>query len=141
LSGGGNSLAEHLTDNLLRRYRQHALTAEELLRLDEHLQNCATCQTRLAADDETALKLAALHTDLNLDSDHLTYEDLAGYVDHSLNPAAHAHADSHLRDCQSCTAELDDLRAFRDELKDAPVLTNAPAPAGWRSWWDSLQWH
>ncbi|MBI1760415.1 MAG: zf-HC2 domain-containing protein [Acidobacteria bacterium] len=138
-------MTEHLTDNLLTRYRQRALDAAELWQLDAHLQNCAACQTRLTESTETAASLAALQTALaDVEAQHLAYEELAAYVDRQLAAPARELAEMHLRECRNCTAELNDLRAFRRELDDAEVVHVAPAQPvrrkQERAWWQPSGW-
>ena len=139
------TLTEHLTDNLLTRYRQRELSAAELAQLDAHLQSCAACQTQMSERDEITAGLAALRADLAASgTDHLAYEELAAYVDQQLAATARASADAHLRECQRCAAELADLRAFRRELDRAEIVHVAPAQPAWqerwREWWQDSAW-
>ena len=76
-----NLLNEHISDNLLNRYRAGKLSLAELLQFDAHLQVCDACQNHLAKNKQVAESFAALKIDLSetmaQPSAHLSYEELA----------------------------------------------------------------
>lgn len=135
-------MTEHLTDELLARYQQRALTMAELLQLDAHLQSCVVCQEKLGESLDAAAALSALQADFA--DTHLAYEELAAYLDQQLTGEVCASAEDHLSVCRRCATELADLQAFRHELEDAEVVHVAPAQAGWRErwldWWQASNW-
>jgi hypothetical protein len=52
---------------------------------------------------------------------------LAAFVDDDLKPVDCALTENHVSQCRICRAVLDDLRTFRDELKQMPVKHYLPA--------------
>lgn len=132
---------EHISDNLWNRYREGQLAITELLQFDAHLQDCAACQTRLADAAHAAGNFAALRGDLShLAEEHLSYEQLAAYVDQQLNATDWAIVESHLQTCANCTREIEDLQRFQQELEtpiQSPKLTK---PSWLAAWWQTWSW-
>ncbi|MFN0109693.1 MAG: hypothetical protein ACKVZH_12640 [Blastocatellia bacterium] len=134
---------EHISDNQWQRYRNNVLTVTELLQFDAHLQTCVECQTRLAEHEQVANSLVALRADLSealIESqEHLSYEELAAYLDHQLEKPVQHRIEAHLHVCKTCNAEFEDLRTFQTEL-NAPVAADKPATNWLASWWQKLSW-
>lgn len=132
---------EHISDNLWNRYRNGQLTATELIQFDAHLQDCGACQIRLADAAHADGSFAALLGDLShLDEEHLSYEQLAAYVDQQLNATDWAIVESHLQTCANCALEIEDLRGFQRELEtpiQSPKLTK---PSWLNAWWQTWSW-
>ena len=121
----------HLTEPLIERYREQALPPLELLDADDHLAGCEICRQRL--DDEQRVQAAgqSLRRDLAATGlTHITYEQLVLYVDGGLDQTDNEIADSHLKLCEQCSAELNELRAFATETAAYPAKEYGPsAPA------------
>ncbi len=132
-------MAEHLTEQQFLAFGQQRLPPAELLRLDAHLSACATCRQSL----ETALSGSALALHAELQTalpdapPHLTFAQLAAYVDETLAPVEQAFATDHAATCAQCAAAVDDLRAFT--AADDVVKIEAPLPVtaktSWRERW------
>jgi hypothetical protein len=117
----------HLTEPLIERYREQALPPAELLDADDHLAGCEICRQRL--NDEHRLQAAgqSLRRDLAATGlSHLTYEQLVLYVDGGLDQTDNEIVDSHLKLCEHCSAELNDLRAFATETAAYPAKEYGP---------------
>lgn len=60
------------------------------------------------------------------DGEHLTYEQLSGYVDNTLSPAQRTEVDAHTVRCAACAADLahltDFARQVRGQHRDADVV-------------------
>ncbi|HWS73315.1 MAG TPA: zf-HC2 domain-containing protein, partial [Thermoanaerobaculia bacterium] len=102
-------MPEHLSGEEAGRYRHRALSAAELLRIDEHLATCTECRGSLASADDLA-SLAALLSSADLS--HLEYEQLAAYADGSADAIDRELVDTHAADCALCRRELKDLQKF-----------------------------
>lgn len=101
----------HIEERQVAAYWSGALDPQELLHLDEHIEACAACRSLLS--DRGPNPIAAIPLD---DSAHLSFEDLSGWAAGSLEHSRRLQLEAHLANCQSCQAELDDLRAFHREL-------------------------
>ena len=117
----------HLTEPLIERYREQALPPAELLDADDHLAGCEICRQRL--DDEQRLQATgqSLRRDLAATGlTHVTYEQLVLYVDGGLDQTDNEIVDSHLKLCEPCFAELNELRAFATETAAYPAKEYGP---------------
>src|SRR5215813_9787640 len=117
----------HLTEPLIERYREQALPPVELLDADNHLAGCEVCRQRL--DDEQRLQAAGQSWRRDLAATgltHITYEQLVLYVDGGLDQIENEIVDSHLKLCEQCSAELNELRAFATETAAYPAKEYAP---------------
>src|SRR5581483_1215632 len=104
---------EHLSSRDLARYRRSALPPLELLAADDHLAACGQCRAQLSelVPVATAWQTLSTHFDSGAAAlAHLSYEQLAAYVDKQLGGAERQAAESHLGLCEMCAAELQDLR-------------------------------
>lgn len=137
-----DEVAEHLTEKQLRAYGQSGMPPAELLRLDAHLSDCATCRRSLeAALTGSAL---ALHTELRTAApeqpQHLSFEQLARYVDETLDPAERAFVSDHAASCAQCAFGVADLRTFTETGQEADVAAPVSAPVTAKpSWWESVR--
>src|SRR5262245_35927489 len=125
-------MSEHLSSHDLERYRQSALPPPELLAVDDHLAACGQCRAQLAAFVPATIAWQTLNAQLNTNAErieHLSYEQLAAYVDEQLGNAERLAAESHLETCEICAAELQDLRAFSVEVATLPQAAQTPATA------------
>ncbi len=99
----------------------------ELLEAGDHIVACEMCRQRLG--DEPRERAAALSLRADLEGagmTHLDYESLAAYVDGELDEIDREIADSHLKLCAQCDAELNELRAFASGMAAYPVKEYVP---------------
>jgi hypothetical protein len=112
----------HLSAQLIERYRQRALPPAELLDADDHLAACDICRQSLVDEQRAQAAVRSLRRDLEAAGlTHLSYEQLVSYVEGSLDQTDREIADSHLKLCAQCSAELDGLRAFAAEMDAYPA--------------------
>ena len=132
---------EHISDNLWNRYREGQLTVTELVQFDAHLQECGACQNRLADDEHVAGSFAALRSDVaGLAEDHLSYEQLAAYVDRQLYATDRTIVETHLQTCTTCAMEVEELQEFQQEL-ETPTKIPKPTKSYWlTAWWQTWSW-
>jgi hypothetical protein len=104
---------EHLTEEQFAQYRSRTLAAVELLELDEHIARCGMCRDRLYRQEQTNTRLQRLKSDLD---GHLEYSQIAACAHGSFPPEVA----QHLKECEMCRAEVDDLSRFRAEIESAP---------------------
>ena len=117
----------HLTKTQLEDFTAQRLAAEDLSALTLHLADCAACRQR-AALRQPAL-YPALHSAVLAESEpvHLTFEQLADFVDGRLAGETQQFARDHLSHCQQCGAAADDLRTFSQQVADELAVELKPA--------------
>lgn len=131
-------MADHPSPELLARYRDGALTAEELLAVDDHLVACHECQERGRTDmriPPSSLDAALRGTALDA---HPEFETLESYVDGDLDPIQREIVEAHLADCQHCAEDAGDMRKARASMhlsRERETVGQRPFSAlAWMSW-------
>jgi hypothetical protein len=102
-------MSGHPTGEVLDSYRRNDLRGPELLRIDDHIAQCAVCRSRIAISPSSA----AAAWDTSFSADHLTYDELEAFVDGTLERDPRAGVVAHTASCRECADALDDLRLFR----------------------------
>jgi anti-sigma factor RsiW len=109
-------MADHPSPELLARYRDGALTVEELLAVDDHLVACDVCRQRGRADiriPPSSLDVALRGTAFDT---HPDFETLESYVDGGLDSIQREIIEAHLADCQPCAEDAGDMRKARASI-------------------------
>ncbi len=111
-------MSDHLSKQILDRYRRQRLEASELLVLDDHVASCAACRERLREVKSGRTALEALRASLQATSqttpEHLPYEQLVGYAKGQLDEVDRELAESHLEFCEHC---LTQARGLSDSVR------------------------
>jgi anti-sigma factor RsiW len=103
----------------------------ELLAADDHLAECAACRARAAGAEELRAAFTAMSGELEADggeTEHLSYEQVAAYVNQELSPDEREIAAAHVEACDGCAEEVRDLLAFRATIP--PQTPPRPEPVG-----------
>jgi hypothetical protein len=108
---------DHLSDEEIDRYRNKLETAQELLRVDDHARECASCRKRLADNYGVESALLPGRIDIPPDTEHLAYEQMEAYVDGTLPPGHMDDVRAHVSVCQTCAQELLDLESCRQQMQ------------------------
>lgn len=107
-----------------------------MLDLDDHLAACEECRSKVVEAVGLGLSLDSLRTDFESPPlTHITYEQLAAYVDDRMDSVDREIVESHLADCARCSKEA---REFSEVSAALPALTfrePAARPARERSIW------
>lgn len=127
----------HLSEIKIRELLNGNVAGRELLALDAHIAECAECAERIA--EAVAGRAAVIGEEPSV---HLEYETLEAYVESALNDVELEIADVHLRVCEECREDLEDLKALKAEL-EAPgealdSRTPIPGGAGMAGFWKIL---
>lgn len=107
---------EHLSGDVLTRYRTGNLAGAPLLEADDHLSVCPDCREKLSGQTESGALLQPFRLGLDEETPHLPYEQLAAYVDAALPALAVPQIEAHLANCSNCRAEVDDLKKWALDL-------------------------
>jgi hypothetical protein len=116
-------MTEHLSDEIILAYRRRSLAAAELLSASNHLAACADCRVRVSPPSVLHAGFAAIRTVLVAEANpsHLSYDEIASYVDGKLQSEDVARVELHARECPSCAADLKGIQALRNELEAPPA--------------------
>lgn len=134
----------HPSDIELNAFLGRTLSGSALVDLDGHLAVCSACRLRLESQARLELSEAWLRREIGQvpRQEHLSEDAVRTLAE---GRALHA-AESHVRTCAQCRAEVQDLRAFIAARKPAgrcgvrwyalaaAVLAAAFLPFGWHLW-------
>lgn len=109
---------QHLSPEVVQRYRQKSLSPHELIATADHLAICPECRELLAAASDLSNRIHSLRSEFitQTESNHLSYADLESYVDGTLEASRLQALDAHLMVCGRCSEELQDLESYRLHL-------------------------
>jgi hypothetical protein len=120
-------MSTHLSAQQVEQYSKRQLAPEELLDAGDHLVVCEACRLKLSNVEQLDNSLSVLREDFRAEArrspEHLTYEQLSGYVDDHLDEVEREIVDSHAVVCAPCKEELRDLFAFKDGLSNAAAVS------------------
>lgn len=105
-------MSTHLDDAVLRRFAHGTLPADDLLRADDHLSECADCRERAAVLNDGPRVVSALRNDLFGPTGHLSDEEVQLVVAGQLAPSTRETVERHLRECITCARQVEDLRLW-----------------------------
>jgi hypothetical protein len=118
-------VTRHLTSDQFQKYKERKIPTSELLAIGDHLAECRDCREKLGGTEERAAILHSLTRDVQSallkNQEHLTYQQIAGYVDEILNPIQLEIVQSHLDICARCKSELEDLAKFQKQLSKEQI--------------------
>ena len=107
----------HVTEHEVADYAQRRLSPPDLIRITDHAAACEDCRRRLARGDIAAdvvdLRRGLFEGAASEATAHVVDDELAGYVDGTLDPIDAEIVASHLEECAACTADVRDLQSFR----------------------------
>ncbi len=122
-------MTPHLTEEQVASYRGRSLAAGELIQASQHIAQCEGCRARVATASELYTGVEALRAVLESEAAvpaHLTYNEMAAYVDQRLAEEETEGIERHARECGECAAALGEFETLRREMA-------APAKLpGWR---------
>ena len=140
----------HLSPEQIERYQNDALRPEEIVDTYTHLDACETCRALATANTSRPVALAGLQAEVIKHSweetEHLTEEQQAGYVDETLDRISLQIVEGHLGMCAQCVEDIRQLRAFRAMLSTYPARTMMPTVAATPAerlgliWRRNLEW-
>jgi anti-sigma factor RsiW len=132
-------LSDHLTQIQIEGYGRRPLPAAEWLFVSEHLSGCEACRRRVEESvdgEETYIALKSGVFDetgprpSSAERAHLSFEQMAGYVDKTIAAEELQVVKDHLAWCEECEGAVDDLRAFKDQVAPELERENRLSPTG-----------
>jgi len=126
----------HLTKEEFSSYVQRGLQSVDLLAVDDHLGSCSQCMRLFEAHNSSHPKTSLVEGMLgSVEVEHLTFEQLADYVDKQSDEIDKSIIELHLKDCDVCRSDVAEMAALRDEIAAAdraPIQT--VHPVRWSGW-------
>ena len=113
-------MTPHLSEEQVVLYRSRSLAAVELLQVSQHLAECESCRGRIASPSEIYAGTEGFRAVLDAEGaglNHLTYEEIAAYVDRHLEGEDAAEIEKHIGECRSCAAQVSELQALQREME------------------------
>ena len=114
-------LRDHLNADELAGYVRRTASAQELLRSSDHLAECAQCRE--------ALRKLQGSLEGAPESELVSYEKLADFLDEKLDPIERKQVADQLSRSPASAAELADLTRFRDEMNALGVRSYDSVPS------------
>ena len=102
----------HLTSHQVDDYWSRKLAPAALLALDRHIAVCEPCREALQA----AAPPAAFRPLAEV-PEHLEYEQIEEYVNGGGSTDERGAVERHIKDCEGCRSEVEDLNRFRREYR------------------------
>jgi hypothetical protein len=141
---------EHISTNLIERYRRRQLEPDEMLALDKHLGTCADCRRQLRANLSLTPALHQLQANVlavpDEVSEHPAENQLRAYLMERLDAVDRELLESHLEFCADCQLRTSKLGSSIQPITEpgvapSPVI-NKKAPDKWfgklSPYWPSL---
>lgn len=118
-------MPQHVTAEQIAQYRSKRMPPADLLAFDRHLAQCGECRNILASARRVATLLSGLEAAASAPQ-HLSYDQLAGYIDEKSGEIDREIVESHVEGCERCATELADLAAFADTMAASQEVEPAP---------------
>ncbi|MEW6736020.1 MAG: zf-HC2 domain-containing protein [Acidobacteriota bacterium] len=138
-------MSQHLTSKEIENYRKHKLSSEDLLLIDDHTAICQSCRDKLCDEENATASFRSLQmsftTPNEVEAVHLSYRQLAEYVDGKLDKVNHEIVLNHLETCPQCTAEAGELEELKMSLLAQPVQSFSPNLSWWQRLTSTVSWY
>ena len=128
---------EHLSQEQVWAYHTRSLSGAQLLRVSDHPFQCEACRARILQDSDLGTAAAAVSARLQSETGgftHLTYDEIAAYVDGQASGGEAEWVQLPARECAACAADLHEIQSLKNfPLRTASAWHSLPEPARfWR---------
>jgi hypothetical protein len=105
-------MSEHLSTQDLKDLLHNRKSLERTAAAAEHLRHCPSCLDKLHGSQSARARLADLEHLFApaIATGHLSYDELEGFVDHTLPLIQNERVEAHIAICSNCRTQVDGLR-------------------------------
>ncbi len=129
-------MSPHLSTTDIDRYRSKAITADEAQLLDSHLAECEECRRNFLDSESVSAAYGFVRHSLGPVSQsaetHMAYEEMAAYVDGTLDAIGRDVVEVHVKTCTDCESDVAALMRLREAIESDEVavaaISQAPVP-------------
>jgi anti-sigma factor RsiW len=118
-------MSKHVTAEQIAQYKNKLTPPGELLAFDRHVSQCGECRSQLTSLASVRTLLSGLEAAARA-PEHLSYDEMADYVDGKCDDADREVIESHVELCERCAIELGDLAAFAETLSASGEAEPSP---------------
>ena len=111
-------MSKHVTAEQIAQYKNKLISPGELLAFDRHMSQCGDCRSQLASPANVRKLFSGLEAAARA-PEHLSYDQIAGYVDGKCDDTDREIVESHVELCERCATELGDLAGFAETMSAA----------------------
>lgn len=136
-------MMEHLSKQEIENYLKRNVSPGDLLKADDHLAECDACFGKIADAKAAQSTVSSFQNYFLRDAelrDHLTYQQIASYVDNEADNVDREIVEVHRNTCRECAGQIDDLRQMRALIAADTKETRAPVLGkfSFSDWWNRL---
>ncbi|HUK92333.1 MAG TPA: hypothetical protein VLZ81_18165 [Blastocatellia bacterium] len=139
-----NTETLHLTEETVRRFRARGLSPLELAAAHDHADGCEYCHGWLFGGTRFKAALSSANRAVGeaRSEPHLSFEQMADYVDSQFERHDIETIEIHISVCEQCRDEVSELASLRDTItighapsvKEETESLSRNRPLGWFSW-------
>lgn len=112
-------MSQHLLQQDIESYLKRTMSPDELLIADDHLVECDLCFRKITVSKSAPSATVSLQNTFlqNVEDDHLTYQQMASYIDDVTDDIEKEIVEVHKKVCCDCALQLDELIQLREILE------------------------
>lgn len=134
-------MLKHFSETDIVNYLKRNLPPADLLAADDHLAQCDLCWGKITQHKSVQSAAANFQNAFlqTIEDDHLTYEQLALFVDDEADEFEREIVGVHRKICRDCSVQIDELRELRKIcVVEERALAAPPGKFSLSGWWNQL---
>ena len=111
----------HLSGEEIEAYRTRSTSPEKFLEMNDHICSCDQCSRHFESPEKVRKAYDAILKELRVETthwpEHMAYEQLAGFVDDTLDQTDREAVSAHIEDCTECSSDIKEMRALKARIE------------------------